>query len=232
VKIKDEDDADAWIGFAKVIYAHKIDSWSDDKLRAVRAVIDKEIESRGDNVGGGEDDDSVFDVLDQYDVEYQSERRHGKQWVQIRAGYEISPHIVDGLRRIGYRLHGFASDTTMNFEKVDDDSGGVRGRQEIEEKLEELEERHGTTVGDDEYGVVIHNEEERKALEWVLGGGCRPMTTVKISVLALPDVAQVCGSKERLVDLLSLSHVEIMDEEGNPLAEDRYHSESGRGFDE
>jgi len=44
------------------------------------------------------------------------------------------------------------------------------------------------------------------------------MTKIKISVLALPDVAQICGSKERLVELLSLSHVEIIDEEGNTLA--------------
>jgi len=90
--------------------------------------------------GGGEDD-SIFDVLDEYGVEYQRERRHGRKWVQIRAGMEIGPHIVDGLRAFGYRLDGFASDTTMNFVKTDeDDGGGVRGRQEIGEVYETAED--------------------------------------------------------------------------------------------
>jgi len=89
--------------------------------------------------GGGEDD-SIFDVLDEYGVEYQRERRHGRKWVQIRAGMEIGPHIVDGLRAFGYRLDGFASDTTMNFVKTDeDDGGGVRGREEIKAIVTDLD---------------------------------------------------------------------------------------------
>jgi len=111
---------------------------------------------------GGEDD-SIFDVLDEYGVEYQRERRHGRRWVQIRSGMEIGPHIVDGLRAFGYQLHGFASDTTMNFVKTDDDEdSGVRGAEEIDAKIEELEK----TIGDD--GVYLARL-PKKALEWVLG---------------------------------------------------------------
>jgi len=119
---------------------------------------------------GGEDD-TVFAVLDEYGVEYQRELRHGRKWVQVRAGSEIGVHIVDGLRAFGYRLHSFASYTTMNFVKVNDnDKRGVRGRQEIEEKLEELKERDSGVVYEGTMGSIpARCTGEIRALSWVLG---------------------------------------------------------------
>jgi len=120
--------------------------------------------------GGGEDD-SIFDVLDEYGVEYQRERRHGRGWVQIRSGMEIGPHIVDGLRAFGYQLHGFASDTTMNFVKVEDDNGsGVRDRQEIQEKLQEIKEKaiaEPNPPRSSQYASKLAGK--HRCLRWVLG---------------------------------------------------------------
>jgi len=110
-------------------------------------------------------------VLDEYGVEYQRERRHGRKWVQIRAGMEIGSNIVDGLRAFGYRLDGFASDTTMNFVKTDDDEdSGVRGRQEIEEKREEIEEKildEPNPPRSSQYAARL--AAKQGCLEWVLG---------------------------------------------------------------
>jgi len=144
-------------------FYEELDAYHCPNKRCDYVASEKEVEQ---HTQGGEDDDSVLEVLDEYDVEYQRERRHGKRWLQIRAGYEIGPHIVDGLRAFGYRFHGFASDTTMNFVKVeDDDKAGVRGRQEIREKIEELRSEISRRLPKSSPQWVAR----RKSLEWVLG---------------------------------------------------------------
>jgi len=52
----------------------------------------------------------------------------------------------------------------------DDDVAGVRGRQEIREKKEELEERDASVVYEGSMGsVVARCTDEIRALRWVLG---------------------------------------------------------------
>jgi len=82
-----EDDTDTWSGFAKGIYAQKIESWSDDKLLAIQNVIDEEITSRGDNVGGVRGRQEILDAIEeelQWLKEESKEPAVDTTWLTVR----------------------------------------------------------------------------------------------------------------------------------------------------
>lgn len=91
-------------------------------------------------------------------------------WVEIsefveKKADEVAENVgvkeANAIRRHAAKITDIVSDYVE--QRVRTDKGGVRGRKEIEEKLEEVEEKIGTTL------VGFHLQDKKEALQWVLG---------------------------------------------------------------
>jgi len=108
--------------------------------------------------GGGEDDDSVFEHVLTMD-----ERgcRHTVCSAPVKHVFYTSKTGYVGVCRFHEDVYE---------EDIRQDVGGVRGREEIREKREELEERNGSVVYEGSMGSIpARCTGEIRALKWVLG---------------------------------------------------------------